>query len=381
VCPRWDAAKAYVSWLSKKTGKTYRLLAEAEWEYAARARTRPGSYPRYFFGDNEDDMCRYGNGADQTAKKKNAAEKDWTFFHCSDGYAYTSPVGSFLPNGFGLYDMHGNAQQWLSERLSQSFVIDNQPGAAGNIATEAVVRASPNAYVTLYVTAGNAINATLYEKLNFNFINDIAPVAFIQRVPLVMVVTPSLPSQTVPQFVDYAKSNPGKISFGSTGIGTASHLAGELFKFMTGINMVHVPYRGGGGPLFTDLLSGQVQVTFLEMATTIAYIRSGKLRALAVTSARHLDALPDVPAVGEFFPGYEASAWDALGAPKNTPKAIIGQLNRETNAGLADAKLSARFREFGGEPAIMSPTEFGQFIASETEKWGQVIKFAGLKAE
>jgi tripartite-type tricarboxylate transporter receptor subunit TctC len=271
--------------------------------------------------------------------------------------------------------------QWLSERLGQSFVIDNQPGAVGNIATEAVVRASPDGYALLYFTAAAATNATLYEKLNFNFINDIAPVAFIQRVPFVMVVTPSLPAQTVPQFVDYAKSNPGKISVGSTGIGGPSHLAGELFKFMTGINMVHVPYRGSGGPLANDLLSGQVQVSFLALAAIIGHIRSGKLRALAVTSARRPDALPDVPAVGEFVPGYEVAAWDGLGAPKNTPRAIIDQLNRETNAGLADAKLSARLREFGGEPAIMSPTEFGQFIASETEKWSKVIKLAGIKAE
>lgn len=271
--------------------------------------------------------------------------------------------------------------QWLSERLGQSFVIDNQPGAANNIATAAVVRASPDGYVLLYATTSNAINATLYEKLNFNFLNDIAPVAFIQHVPLVMVVTPSLPVQTVPQFVDYAKSNPGKISFGSSGIGSAPHLAGELFEIMTGTNVVHVPYRGSGGPLNNDLLSGQVQVSFLAMATTIGHIRSGKLRALAVTSARRSVALPDVPAIGEFVPGYEATAWDGLAAPKNTPRAIIDQLNRETNAGLADPKLSAHRREFGGEPMAMSPAEFGQFIASETEKWGKVIKQAGLKVE
>jgi tripartite-type tricarboxylate transporter receptor subunit TctC len=271
--------------------------------------------------------------------------------------------------------------QWLSERLGQSFVVDNQPGAGTNIATDAVVRASPDGYVLLYVTTPNAINATMYEKLNFKFIDDIAPVASIARVPLVMVVTPSLPAQTGPQFVEYAKSNPGKISFGSTGIGTASHLAGELFKFMGGINMVHVPYRGSGGTLLNDLSSGQVQVSFLGMATTIGYIRSGKLRALAVTSARRLDALPDGPAIGEFVPGYEATAWDGLGAPKNTRRSIIDQLNRETNAGLADAKLSARLRELGEEPAIMSPDEFGQFIATETEKWAKVIKFARIKAE
>jgi tripartite-type tricarboxylate transporter receptor subunit TctC len=271
--------------------------------------------------------------------------------------------------------------QWLSERLGQSFVIDNQPGAGTNIATDAVVRASPDGYVLLYVTTPNAINANLYEKLNFNFIDDIAPVASIVRVPLVMVITPSLPTKTGPQFVDYAKSNPGKINLGSPGIGTASHLAGELFKFMSGINLVHVPYRGSGGTLLNDLSSGQVQVSFLGLATTIGYIRSGKLRALAVTSARRSDALPDVPAVGEFIPAYEATAWDGLGAPKNTPRPIIDQLNQETNAGLADVKLSARLRELGEEPAIMSPDEFGQFIAGETEKWGKVIKFAGIRAE
>jgi tripartite-type tricarboxylate transporter receptor subunit TctC len=271
--------------------------------------------------------------------------------------------------------------QWLSERLGQQFIIENRPGAGTNIATEAVVRAPPDGYVLLYATVPNAINATLYKKLNFNFIDDIAPIASVTRVPLVMVVTPSLPAQTLPQFVDYAKSNPGKISVGSPGIGTASQLAGELFKFMSGINMVHVPYRGGAGAVLNDLLSGQVQVTFLGIGISIGYIRSGKLRALAVTSARRVDALPDVPAVGEFFPGYEATAWDGLGAPKNTPRAIIDQLNRETNAGLADAKLSVRLRELGGEPAIMSPAEFGQFVASETEKWGKVIKLIGLKAE
>jgi tripartite-type tricarboxylate transporter receptor subunit TctC len=271
--------------------------------------------------------------------------------------------------------------QWLSDHLGQPFIIDNQPGAATNIATEAVVRAHPDGYVLLYVTAANAANATLYEKLNFNFINDIAPVAFILRVPLVIVVTPSLPAQTVPQFIDYAKSNAGSISVGSPGVGSASHLAGELFKFMTATKLVHVPYRGSGGSLANDLLSGQVQVSFLGLASIIGHIRSGKLRALAVTSARRLDALPDVPAVGEFLPGYEAAAWDGLGAPKNTSRAIIDQLNRETNAGLADAKLSARFREVGEEPAIMSSGEFGQFIARETEKWGKIVKLAGIKAE
>lgn len=271
--------------------------------------------------------------------------------------------------------------QRLSEHLGQSFVIDNQPGAANNIATAAVARAAPDGYVLLYVTASNAINATLYEKLNFNFLDDIAPVAFIQHVSLVMVVTPSLPAQTVPQFVDYAKSNPGKISFGSSGIGSAPHLAGELFKIMTGTDMVHVPYRGSGGTLINDLLSGQIQVSFLAMATTIGHVRSGKLRALAVTSARRVEAQPDVPAIGEFVSGYEATAWDGLGAPKNTPRAIIDQLNRETNAGLSDAKFSSHLREFGGEPMAMSPGEFGQLIASETEKWGKVIKQAGLKVE
>jgi tripartite-type tricarboxylate transporter receptor subunit TctC len=272
-------------------------------------------------------------------------------------------------------------RQWLSEHLGQSFVIINQPGASTNIATEAVVHALADGYKLLYVTTPNAINATLYQKLNFSFINDIAPVAFIVRVPLVMVATASLPAQTVPQLIHYAKANPSKITVGSTGIGTASHLTGELFSFMSGINMVHVPYRGSGGALTTDLLSGQVQVSFLGSASIIGHVRSGKLRALAVTSTKRLDVLPDVPALDEFFPGFDAPAWDGLGAPKNKPRAIIDQLNRETNAGLADANLSARFREVGAEPATMSPAEFGQFVVSETEKWGKVIKLAGIEAE
>ena len=270
--------------------------------------------------------------------------------------------------------------QWLSERLGQQFIIENRPGASANIATEAVVRAVPDGYTLLNDSVANAITATLYDKLSFNFIRDIAPVASIARVPLVMEVNPSVPARTVPEFIAYAKSNPGKLSMASPGNGTAGHVAGELFKMMTSIDMVHVPYRGGA-PALTDLLGGRVQVIFDPMPETIEYIRAGKLRPLAVTTAARSEALPDIPTVGEFVPGYEANLWDGIGAPKNTPAEIIDKLNSEINAVLADPKMKARLADLGGAPMPMTPAEFGKYIADDTEKWAKVIKFAGIKLE
>jgi tripartite-type tricarboxylate transporter receptor subunit TctC len=270
--------------------------------------------------------------------------------------------------------------QWLSERLGQQFVIDNRPGAGSNIGTEAVVRAPADGYTVLLVDTPKAINATLYEKLNFNFIRDIAPVAGIVREPNVMEVNPSFPAKTVPEFIAYAKANPGKIDMASSGNGTTSHIAGELFKMTTGINMVHVPYRGAA-PALTDLLGGQVHVAFLDMASSIEYIRIGKLRALAVTTAARSQELPDIPTVGDFLPGYEASSWWGVGAPKGTPAEIIEKLNKEINAALADPKMKGRLAELGGTALPGSPADFGKLIADETEKWGKVIRAAGIKAE
>ena len=270
--------------------------------------------------------------------------------------------------------------QWLSERLGQPFVIENRPGAGSNIATEAVVRAPADGYTLLLVSTSNAINATLYDKLNFNFIRDIAPVAGIIRVPHVMEVNPSVPAKTVPEFIAYAKANPGKINMASAGIGAAPHVSGELFKMMTGVDMVHVPYRGAA-PALTDLLGGQVQVMFDTMPSSIEYIRAGKLRALAVTTATRSEALPDIPTVGDFVPGYEASAWYGVGAPKNTPAEIVDKLNKEINAGLADPKMKARLADLGGTVLAGSPADFGKLIADETEKWAKVVKFAGIKPE
>ena len=269
--------------------------------------------------------------------------------------------------------------QWLSERLGQQFVIDNRPGGGGNIGTEAVVRASPDGYTLLMVGGWNAINATLYDKLSFNFIRDIMPVASIGSAPYVMVINPSLPAKTVPEFIAYAKANPGRISMASAGTGAPSHVSGELFKMMAGVNMVH-PYRGGG-PVMTDLLGGQVQVMFAPAPTSIEHIRSGKLRALAVTTATRSDALPDIPTVGEFVPGYEASNWYGVGIPKNTPAEIIDKLNKEINAGLADPKMKARLADLGGPVLALSPPDFAKLIAAETEKWGKVVKFLGIKAD
>jgi tripartite-type tricarboxylate transporter receptor subunit TctC len=270
--------------------------------------------------------------------------------------------------------------QWLSERLGQPFVIENRPGAGGNIGTEAVVRAAADGYTLLLVGAPNAISATLYDKLNFNFIRDIAPVAGVVDVPAVVVVNPSFPVKTLPEFIAYAKANPGKINMASAGNGSTTHLSGELFKMMTGVNMLHVPYRGAP-PALTDLIAGQVQVYFSNLPGSIEYIRAGKLRALAVTTATRSEALPDVPAVGDFVPGYESSAWLGLGVPRNTPVEIVDKLNKEVNAGLADPKLKARLVDVGGAVLAGSPGDFGKLIADETEKWGKVVKFAGLKPE
>jgi len=269
---------------------------------------------------------------------------------------------------------------WLSGRLGQQFVVENRPGGGSNIGTEAVVRAPPDGYTLLMVSTIQAINATLYSKLNFNFLRDIAPVAGIIRLPFVMVVNPSVPAKTVPEFIAYAKANPGKINLGSPGIGTPGHVAGELFKMMAGVDLVHVPYRGGG-PVMTDLLGGQVQVLFGSTSLTIEQIRAGKLRPLAVTSATRWDGLPDIPTVNDFVLGYEASAVSGLGAPRNTPAEIIDKLNKEINAALADPNMKARLADLGGTALAGSPADFGKLIAEETEKWGKVVKLSGAKPE
>ena len=270
--------------------------------------------------------------------------------------------------------------QWLSERLGQPFVIENRPGAAGNISTEAVVRSAPDGYTLLLAASPNAINASLYDKLNFNFIRDIAPVASIMHSANVMVVHPSVPATTVSEFITHAKANAGKISMASAGNGSTSHISGELFKMMTAVNIVHVPYRGNG-PALTDLLGGQVQVMFPSVTSSIEYIRSGKVRALGVTTAIRSEALPDIPMVAEFLPGYESSFWYGIGAPKATPIEIVDKLNREINAGLADPKLKARLADQGGDVLALSPADFGRLIADETEKWGNVIRALNIKAD
>jgi tripartite-type tricarboxylate transporter receptor subunit TctC len=270
--------------------------------------------------------------------------------------------------------------QWLSERLGQQFVIENRPGAGGNVGTEAVVRAAPDGYTLGLFGAPSAINATLYDKLNFNFVRDIAPIAPIVRFPYIMVVNPSVPPKTLPEFIAYAKANPGKINMASVGIGSTTHVNGELFKVMTGTNMVHVPYRSAAA-VMTDLLSGQVQLYFGTTASSLEYVIAGKLRALAVTIERRLDALPDIPTVGEFVPGYEASQWYGIGAPKNTPAEIVDRLNKEINAALADPKIKARLADLGGTPLVGSPADFGKLIAEETEKWGNVIRTLNIKAD
>jgi tripartite-type tricarboxylate transporter receptor subunit TctC len=267
---------------------------------------------------------------------------------------------------------------WLSQRLGQQFIVEDRPGAGTNIAADSVVHASPDGYSLLWVTHTNAINASLYDTLNFNFIRDIHPVASILRVPAVMVVHPSFPAKTVPEFIAYAKANPGKINYASSGIGTGQHVAGELFKMMAGVDLVHIPYRSS---FFPDLLSGQVPVTFNPIPSVLDFIRAGKLRALAVTTVTRSDVLPDVPTMGDFVPGYEATLWFGIGAPSKTPAEIIGKLNSEINAGLADPNIKARLAELGGLPILMTPAEFGKLIAVETEKWAKVVKFAGMKPD
>jgi tripartite-type tricarboxylate transporter receptor subunit TctC len=270
--------------------------------------------------------------------------------------------------------------QWLSQRLGQQFIVENRPGAGTNIATEAVVRAPADGYTLLLGGAVNAINATFYEKLNFNFTRDIAPVASLIRFPNVIDLNPSFPAKTIPEFIAYAKANPGKVNMASSGNGTSQHLSGELFKMMTGVNLIHVPYRGAPQAL-TDLVGGQVQVSFDPLPPAIELIRSGKVRALAVTTATRSEALPDVPTVGEFVPGYEASGWNGLVTPKNTPVEVIQKLNNEINAALADPGISAKLADLGGTVVAGSAADFGKLIADETEKWGKVIKFAGIKAD
>jgi len=268
--------------------------------------------------------------------------------------------------------------QWLADRLGQQFITDDRTGAATNIATEAAVRAAPDGYTLLLATSPNAVNGSLYQNLTFDFLRDIVPVAGIDRVPNVMEVTPSLPVKTVPEFIAYCKANPGKINMASNGPGSASHVAGELFKMMTGVEMVHVPYRGSFLP---DLMDGRVQVVFSSIPTSIAYIRVGKLRALAVTSTTPSEALPGVPPVSAFVPGYEAVGWLGLGAPKKTPANVIDLLNKNINAALADAKIQSQLANLGGVPMPMTPGEFGKFLAEETDKWAKVVKFAGIKPD
>jgi len=270
--------------------------------------------------------------------------------------------------------------QWLSERLGQPIVIENRAGAAGNIATEAVVRAASDGYTLLLVTLSNAINASLYGNLAFNFIRDVAPIAGIMRTPGVMEVNPSVPVRTAPEFIAYAKANPHKITMASAGNGASSHLAGELFMLMTGIDMVHVPYRGSP-PALTDLLGGQVQVMFDNIPTSLEYIRAGKLRPLAVTAATRLEVLPDVPPLNDFVPSYETSLWLGLGAPRNTPGEIIDKLNSEINAALADPRMKARLADLGGIVLPGTPADFGRLIADDTEKWAKVIRTANIKVE
>jgi tripartite-type tricarboxylate transporter receptor subunit TctC len=270
--------------------------------------------------------------------------------------------------------------QWLTERLGQPLLIENRPGAGSNIGTELVVRAPRDGYTLLLISTASTVNATLYDNLSFNFIRDIAPVATIVRVPNVMVVNPSVPSKTVPEFISYAKANSGKINMASAGNGTSGHLSGELFRMMTGVDMVHVPYKGAA-PALTDLLGGQVQVMFETTISTIQYIRSGMLRALAVTTVTRSELLPDIPTLSEFLPGYDASIWFGVGAPKGAPAEIVERLNKEINAGLADPTIKARLADLGGTVLAGSPADFGKLMADETEKWGRVVKFAGIKPE
>jgi tripartite-type tricarboxylate transporter receptor subunit TctC len=270
--------------------------------------------------------------------------------------------------------------QWLQERLGQSFVIENRPGAATNIATESVVRAPADGYTLIMLGPSSAVNATLYEKLNFSVLRDIAPIAGFMRQTQVLLISPSLMVTTVPELIAYAKANPGKLAIGSAGTGSIGHLVGELFKMTAGVDLVHVPYRGAG-PLLTDLLGGQVPVSFAGLVGSIEYIRTGKLRALAVTTARRAEVLPNVPTVGEFVPGFEAGDWLGIGAPRNTPAEIVDKLNKEINAGLADPAMKARIADIGGSPLSVTPAEFGRLLAEETEKWGKVVRAANIRSE
>ena len=270
--------------------------------------------------------------------------------------------------------------QWLSERFSQPFVVENRPGAAGNIATEAVVRVQPDGYTLLVAVSSNTVNAALYDKLSFNFARDIELVAGLNRSPLVVEVNSAVAINTLPEFISYAKVNPGKLSMASFGTGTISHAAGELFKMMAAVNTLHVPYRGSS-PMLTDLLAGQVQAAVDNLPASIGHIRAGKLRALAVTTALRSQTLPDVPTVSEFLPGFEASTWSAIGLPKGTPPAIVEMLNKEINAGLANPKIKARLADLGGTPFVATPAELGKLVADEIEKWGQVIRAANIKPE
>ena len=318
------------------------------------------------------------------------------FLHLAAGAAALSAVSRFawaqvyptrpvrivvgFPPGGGADITARLIGQWLSERLGQPFIIENRPGAGSNTATEAVVRAPADGYTLLIVGTFNAFNATLYDKLNFNFIRDIAPVAGIIVVPNVMVVHPSFPAKTILEFIAYSKSNPGKVNLGSGTPGAAMHMSGELFKIMAGIDMVHVFYRGAG-PTLTDLLAGQVQVSFPTMPASIEHIRAGRLHALAVTTATRSDALPDIPTVGEFLPGYEVSNWYGLGVPRATPAEVVEKLNKEINTGLANPKIKTRLADLGGTVLAGSPADFGKLIAEETEKWGKVIRAANIKPE
>jgi len=270
--------------------------------------------------------------------------------------------------------------QWLSERLGQQFIVENRPGGSNNIGTETVVRSPADGYTLLLVNSVNAINATLFDKLNYNVIRDIAPVGGIIRVPNVMEVNLSVPAKTVPEFIDYAKANPGKLNMASGGNGSPGHVSGELFKIMAGVDMLHVPYRGSA-PALTDLLGGQVQVMFDTTPASIQYIRAGNVRALAVTTATRWEGLPDLPTVSEFVPGYEASGWYGVGAPRHTPAEIVNKLNKEINAALADPKMKARLADLGGTPLIGSPADFGKLIAEETEKWAKVVRAADIKVD
>jgi len=344
------------------------------------------------------EICTSGSVRDEDGQPPHLLGHRRQFLHLAAGAAALPAVSRFawaqayptrpvrivvgFPPGGGADITARLIGQWLSERLGQPFIIDNRPGAGSNIATEAVVRAAPDGYSLLLVGSYNAINATLYDRLNFNFIRDIAPVAGIEREPHVMVVNPSVPAKTVPEFIAYAKANPGKVTMASGGMGTPSHVFGELFKMMAGIDMVHVPYRSAGLAL-TDLLGGQGQIIFPPTVASIEYIRAGRLRALAVTAATRSEALAQIPTVSEFVPGFEATGWYGVGAPKATPAEIIDRLNKAINAGLVDPKIKARLADLGGDvlALALSPADFGKLIAEETEKWAKVIRAANIKPE